>query len=519
MKKANQLYDLIQSLTKNEKRYFKICAAKHVIGGKNNYVKLFDYIAGQKEYNEEAIKVKFKNENFIKRLSAAKYDLYHLILKSLNEYHQGKSIKFLLRDGLNSIQVLMDKALYSHCLKLIQTNKSLAYKFDEFQYVLEILEEERKAIRKMGSGVEMKEEIEKINEESIAIQERLNRIGEFVRIGAEVQKLVNQFGRPRNDEEMAQFTAIIDNDAWRFPEDELTNKEKVQCFMAKSLYYYAIREQEKSYQYSKKRVEIYEEHADVISDHGTYLGALYNLEVTANSIKKYDESQAVRQRIKAFAERFPDKLTVNNQVQIFKSLNNELIYYTDTVQFEKGIALVDDLYAGMEALKGKLGRSDEIILLYNITILYLYADKPHIAIKWLNKLLNHPSATYREDIYSFSRIINLIIHFELGNFDVLPYYVRSTYRFLEKANRKFKVEEAIVNFIRKKQPYIAEGDKVKTRAAFKELLDQILTFIEEPDEMGCLDYFNIVSWLESKVENKSYKEVYTERYLKEFNEC
>lgn len=513
MKKANQLYDLIQSLSKNEKRYFKICAAKHVIGGKNNYVKLFDLIASQKEYDEKAVKLKFKNENFVKRLSAAKYDLYQLILRSLNEYHQGKSVKSTLREGLNSIQILMDKALYTHCMKLIQTNKNLAYKFDELQYLLEILEAERQVIRKLGSVAEMKEEIEAINDESILIQSKLHRIGEFVRISADVQKLINQFGKPRNEEEYKKFEELTKNDSWEYPESKLTPKEAVHCFLAKSLYYFAIRENDISYKYSKKRVEIFEKFEEVITDHGIYLSALYNLEVTANSIKKYDESQVVRDKIKAFATKFPDKLTLNNQIQIFKSLNNELIYYTDTAQFEEGIALVDELIKGLNQLKDKLGRSDEIILLYNITILYVYADKPHIAIKWLNKLMNHEAIAFRTDIHAFSRILHLIIHFELGNFDVLPYYVRSTYRYLEKSERKFKVETAIVKFIRKKQPFLTDGDKEKAKFAFEELLQEINEIIQEPDEQGCLDYFNFVSWLEGKISGKSYKEVYTQRFL------
>ena len=55
-------------MTKNEKRYFKISASKHVIGSKNNYVLLFDFVVKQIEPNDDEIRDKFKGENFIKRL-------------------------------------------------------------------------------------------------------------------------------------------------------------------------------------------------------------------------------------------------------------------------------------------------------------------------------------------------------------------------------------------------------------------------------------------------------------------
>lgn len=38
------LYELIRSLTKSEKRYFKIYASRHTIGEKNNGIKIFDFI-------------------------------------------------------------------------------------------------------------------------------------------------------------------------------------------------------------------------------------------------------------------------------------------------------------------------------------------------------------------------------------------------------------------------------------------------------------------------------------------
>ena len=47
------LFELIKSLSKSEKRYFKLISSRHTIGDENNYVRLFDYIAKQDEYNEE----------------------------------------------------------------------------------------------------------------------------------------------------------------------------------------------------------------------------------------------------------------------------------------------------------------------------------------------------------------------------------------------------------------------------------------------------------------------------------
>mgnify|MGYP000023314336 CR=1 FL=1 len=58
MKPSNELFQLIKSLTKSEKRYFKLSSSLQ--SGEKNYMKLFDIIEIQDEYDEPAIKQKFK---------------------------------------------------------------------------------------------------------------------------------------------------------------------------------------------------------------------------------------------------------------------------------------------------------------------------------------------------------------------------------------------------------------------------------------------------------------------------
>ena len=77
------LFELIQSLSMSEKRFFKVFSSRHVIGNENDYVKLFDLIQAMDIYDENLV-VKAK---FVKNSSAEKNYLYRLILKSLNAYN------------------------------------------------------------------------------------------------------------------------------------------------------------------------------------------------------------------------------------------------------------------------------------------------------------------------------------------------------------------------------------------------------------------------------------------------
>ena len=65
MKPSNELFDLIQSLTKSEKRFFKLHSSLQ--SGDKNYLRLFDAIDRMKEYDETSLKKVFNSLRVAKK--------------------------------------------------------------------------------------------------------------------------------------------------------------------------------------------------------------------------------------------------------------------------------------------------------------------------------------------------------------------------------------------------------------------------------------------------------------------
>ena len=147
MKVSEELHKLIKSLSQSEKRFFKIYASRHVIGEQNNYVPLFDAIASQKQYDEEAIKEKFDGESFMNRFAAVKNYLHQLILKSMRNFHSGSTIDIELKEMLIDIDFLYQKGLYKQCQKLHTKAEKLAVATDKKTRLLEILEWKAKLLQ------------------------------------------------------------------------------------------------------------------------------------------------------------------------------------------------------------------------------------------------------------------------------------------------------------------------------------------------------------------------------------
>ena len=107
MKQNSLAFTLIKNLTMSEKRYFKIFSERHTIGEQNKYVVLFDILDRMNNEDDDKIKdslYKVKiNPQF---LSADRNYLYHLILKSLNDFHDSKTLNLEIKELLLSIEIL-----------------------------------------------------------------------------------------------------------------------------------------------------------------------------------------------------------------------------------------------------------------------------------------------------------------------------------------------------------------------------------------------------------------------------
>ena len=103
----DSLHQLIQALSKTEKKYFKD------FSGQGNYIILFDAINNQEEYDEAKLLKKFAKEPFVKNFSVAKNYLYEAILRSLRAYQAGKLMDDVSYEKLQNLKILSEKGLYT----------------------------------------------------------------------------------------------------------------------------------------------------------------------------------------------------------------------------------------------------------------------------------------------------------------------------------------------------------------------------------------------------------------------
>jgi len=78
----DKLFVLIKSLTSGEKTYFSKYSRVHHAKEKPDYLRLFEFIDEEEEYDEKALKKHFKKDKFIKQLPRKKTQLKENWLKT-----------------------------------------------------------------------------------------------------------------------------------------------------------------------------------------------------------------------------------------------------------------------------------------------------------------------------------------------------------------------------------------------------------------------------------------------------
>ncbi len=510
MKTNDHIFHLIRSLKKSEKRHFKLFVSLHVIGEKNNYLKLYDAIEKQcqtesGEYNEQALRESLSEENFVSHLSESKYYLYKLILKSLTVYHSGVSPEFRVTEYIQQVQILFDKGLYHQCELLLQKAKPIAEKYELFAHLLELYGWEIELMRLQAYYNKSEMDIEDLYVSIFGVLKKYSNLYSYSLMTSRIFSRRERVGFTRSKFELKKYEEIIHDKLFVSEDLALSYQAKYFYHMCHSTYYFINEDLKKSYPQMHKLVKLIEGAPHQIQKNPkSYVSILNNLIVTETILKKFDIALANIHKLRALASDSPGISELS-----FNIANNlELSVYYLSGQFDEGIKLINHINAFRKKNKIKASNMQhELLLTHHMAIVYFGAGNYAKANTCTNMILNGP-VNLRDDIYCFTKIMHLIVHYELGSEELLPYLIRSTYRLFYKRNRLYKFETVLLNSIKMLNKV---STNVQLIALFKKLKTELLLITKDPYEKRALNYFDIIAWLESKIEQRSFADIVKEK--------
>lgn len=507
MKPSTELFKLIQSLSKSEKRFFKLSSSLQ--SGEKNYLKIFDFIEKQEDYDEEDLKDFFKEETFIKHLPSEKNHLYKLILKSLRSYYSDQSISSLLKQEIKNIEILYKKALYKECEKFLKRAKKIADEYEKFYYWFELISWEKKLLEEAYEAGQFDRDLDSLISEESEVIDKLRNLAEYQVLYSKINYIFRSGGFTRNAEERQVVADIANHHLIKGKNTALSSRAASICYYIKGLCAATNREYTDSYTFFNKTKQILDNNPKIKKDLGKrYILTLSHLLRCNMDENDFESAQKCLDEIKALKKDKNFK-NIDFEVRLFTIIFNEQLHlYNHMGQFEKAKELVPEIDGGREKYGDKINKEQQLLFSFNLAYTYFGLAEYKRALGYINEVLNDNEQILRQDIYSFSRLLNLIIHYELGNFDFLEYVVKSTNRYLNKTERDYKIENVFVKQIKQ---LAKAGNKINEQEILSNMDAETKELFKDYDERVVLEYIDIEAWLSAKIRNKSFAETVLEK--------
>ncbi|MCB9224555.1 MAG: hypothetical protein R2780_09575 [Crocinitomicaceae bacterium] len=501
-KASNHLFELIKSLNKSEKRYFKVFSSRHTIGEENSYIRLFDFIDNMDEYDEDVVFKHFKGQALLNKFSITKGRLYSNILKSLDTFHATSSIDAQIFRQIHSAEILYNKGLYKQAEKIIISAEKQAIKHQRFNLQLELKQKQKKLIENELYTEVNRGQISQMHEEEQGILNEIGLYNSLWKIKSHLFQEINRNGKVRDEKEIERLKELMD-ELGSLNVKKASIKSQYLYHHTHSAYYFAVNDLELSHYHLKALVDLLEKDMNLAKEEpNIYFSALTNIIYVSSRLHKYPEAQKYLAKLKGLST---DGQSIDLDIKYFSStFSLELSLLRNTGEYKKALDLIPQIEEGYRLYGAHINSLRKAYIDFQIGVIYLGLGEYSKALQWINNILNETRIDQKQDIYCFAQLINLILHFELNNKRFLPYAINSTKRYLKNRNRIYKFEEIFLRLISQ----LSKSDNVfDLQEKLADIEPALIQLKDDPKEQMVFDYFDFLTWVRSKINQKSFLEI------------
>ena len=492
MEASEDLHELIQSMSRSEKRYFKLFAQMQGQSD-NNYIQLFDAVNKQKEYNEEALKKRFAKN--IKQFGSTKFFLYKLILKSLRIFHSEDSTYYVVANQLREADLLIRRNLYKQATKITEKCIETAEKIGAYPLLLTAYQQKQMIVLQMGRTKNYLSELELVCTKGHRILTILQEGLDYAEISAKFN-YYTELNTNNGDASLKVLEELMQNPL-------LLNENRATFFDSQkmfhhihTLYAYAIKDWRQMYIHTQKRVALYDANPHRIDyDPLSYVAALHNFMIACELEEKYEEELEVLEKMRRVKVK---RVDVQAKI-LLQSLHFELNLHQKRQDKENAQKIAAQLGMELQRIGDKIAYELFLNIHIQLAVFYLMMSDLDKTYEHLEEVLSHPHILKADAVYRHVLILELLYHIAVGNDLLLPTKARSFYRYLQSQTRISDFEKSLIEVSRYKLPNAVD---VKAREevlqSWKEQL--VLIFeMEKQQQLVLFEHFDVVKWLEAQV--------------------
>ena len=504
----DNLFVLIKSLTKSEKRQFKLYVGRMDSNEDSKFLNLFNLLDKMNKYDEK----KIIESNIVtkQQLSNLKAHLYKQILISLRLNPQHKNVKLHIRGQIDFATILYQKGLYKQSLKILDKVKSYALKYDENTSAYEIVEFE-----KLIESLYVTRSLTNRTDELVTQTNHLKNLNDISsslsNISLQLYEKLIKAGYAKSDSESKEIKTIFDEKIKYFNPENLGFREKLIYYQSWVWYSLLAQDFLSSYRYASKWIDTFNKKPEMIKIHPVYYLKGYNFLLEALSLIKYPSKfkNRLNDMIKVVEdESFPVNQNLNALIFLYK-YNNLFNLHVLEGTFKDSIKIIPEVLEGIEKNKNFIDHHHIMLLYYKIACMYFTVDDFNNCIRYTSLIIRNKNIKMREDLQCFTRILNLIAHWEAGLDFNLDKIIKETYNYLDKLNDLHEVQKTILKYLNGLEN-IYPGE---IKGFLRNLYNELKKYEDDPYEKRAFLYLDIISWLESKIDRKPLQYIIKEKAI------
>ncbi len=514
---ANKAHDhvhrLVHSMSRAEKRYFKLYTGRHMLGGQSNHQLLFDAIAGMAEYDETALLQKFKGEAFTHRFAITKRRLYEAILRSLDAFHAESSVDARLHRMIHQVELLHQRALYDDAAKILHSVQKLARQHERHALLIQAMQWERRLLERANYTHACNVELDRIANESENLLEEQRQMDGLWDVKSRVLIGLYRDGKARTEKGMAELRALLESPIMQDPDRLRSARARFLYHHLNSAAAFSMGEMAKCLDHLSAAYDLLVQERDRFTDEPyLVLSVLSNLIYVHVRLGRYERAFELLDRFRVLPGLWNMPETEDLDLKIFcTSTSLELTIHCQMGAFDKALELVAPVERGLAQHEDRLGAVRKAGFYYQLAYVYFGCGQYDKVLKWTHKLLNDVRIDESAEIVCFGRLLNLMAHIEQGRTDMLPYALRSTERYLETRQRSHRFEPIFLEMV---HAIMKARNEKSIKAAFADLLEQLLPLENDPLEHVVFDHMDPIAWAESKITGQAFAELVRDRAMR-----
>ena len=505
---ADILFQLVRSLEKSEKRHFKLYITRSSAKADLKIIQLFDALDKMPEYDE---KVLLRKLPFVTKpqLSNLKTHLYKQLLASLRLLKTAENTDLQLSEQLDHARVLYNKGLKLQSLKILEKAKEIAKSNSKFNFLAQVISLEKK-IETLHITRSSLEKTQLLAEEAQDIAIHISQVSQLSNLALLLYRWYVKNGHARNEQDQSSLKEFFRNHLPAEPESITDFYERLYLYQSYCWYAYIRLNFLEYYRYSQKWMDLFDHEPLMVAvEMGHYVKGMHNLLNALFDLRHYDKFQAVLKKFEAFSQtpaaHQHDNFRIHTFVYIYAARIN---WHLMTGTFKEGLAMIPQLEKKVEEYSLYIDRHRILVFNYKIANLYFGNGDYGKSIDYLQKIIND-NQDLRYDLQCYARLLHLMAHYEMGNYEIIESLIKSVYRFMARMKNLTVVEEEMFRFLRKTFNMSAK----KIRPELENFLFNIKHLEKSPFETRSFAYLDIISWLESKVHQKPMSEIIHDKYL------